>query len=871
MMSAHRPRMRSRAASLIVLLLFMGVRAVTQAQDNPPIPPAPTEVQVGGGKTASSVSSTKQFVVHGADLSIRSAFCLLCEETAASLGRLLKDDGKYQIPIVIAVKTPPDVNPQEPAVRPNITLLTHGGFHLQVTAQLRGDFHREDFTREVVRVLLAERILRNQKDVNTERDRAILPDWLLTGVLQAMEFRSRSKPSVLFAAVFKSGQVYSIDRILAADPRSLDAMARGIYEVSSCALVLTLLDQPDGPLRVQKFLAALATDTRADRELLQQHFPTLGASRNSLEKWWTLQLASLATPSAFEAMSAEETEEYLDKALALYYTERVGEEPKELAEGREGRGIFGWLKRDKKPESKPASAPVASLPGPPGSLSPPGTLPSSTMPPPAPTDADLPPLPLPLQPGAKPMSEEPPPGPAAGDAPPSPPPAPGAVPPPDAPSGSMPPPGPAPGPAVENPAPSPAAGPKPEAPDSPPAPAPPAPSPDTPAPEDASAKDKDKPAPPEGGETPKAAPKPKPAPAPAPKKKPATPAKEDKPAEKTVPEKKEDTRPRFKFPKIFGGGKSVAYTLLFIAAAVAEAAPPPPAEDAGAKPPPKSSPAPKKPEAKPEPAPAEEKPSFFRRNRRASSKPEEPAEQKKPAEAPKPAPAPKPKPADPAPKKEETPKDKDKDDEPEGEKKPSKLNPLNWFKKGTPKPEDSDNPPEEKDAPAGRSRKKPESSSREPAAPKSPEPGAPDEEPAPAPKVNPNVVSLDSYQRIWKRSDRTDILQRNLTMLNALHQRAHPLYRPLVEEYTAVVQQLVNGSDKGVAAKLASLAQRRTQLQRRAKAVQSYLDWYEANETQTFSHLFDDYLKLRDRLEKERPPRGDAMSQYLDALEKEYE
>ena len=32
-----------------------------------------------------------------------------------------------------------------------------------------------------------------------------------------------------------------------------------------------------------------------------------------------------------------------------------------------------------------------------------------------------------------------------------------------------------------------------------------------------------------------------------------------------------------------------------------------------------------------------------------------------------------------------------------------------------------------------------------------------------------------------------------------------------------------------------------------------------------------DYLKLRDKLEKEIRPRGDALSKYLDALEKEYE
>ena len=132
-----------------------------------------------------------------------------------------------------------------------------------------------------------------------------------------MEFRGRSRPSLLFAAVFRSGQIYSVDKILSADPSRLDALARGIYETSACALVLALLDQPDGPLRFAKFLDSLARNDKSDRDLLRQMFPSMGASKNSLEKWWSLQMATLATPSPLESLGAYETEARLRDALTL--------------------------------------------------------------------------------------------------------------------------------------------------------------------------------------------------------------------------------------------------------------------------------------------------------------------------------------------------------------------------------------------------------------------------------------------------------------------------------------------------------------------------------------------------------------------------
>jgi hypothetical protein len=903
--------MRLRTISLLSLLpLWLCVFQHTplRGQDVTPTPAPPVPLPAAdaplqnraqspvhaqpGPTISSSVSSNKQFVVHGADLSVRSTFCLMSEETAGTLGRLLKDDGRYAIPVVVEIKTPPNVNPAEPPVKTKISLMDYGGFHLQLSVQLRNDFRAEDYTRELVRILLAERILRNHKDINTQREKPILPEWLLTGVMQAMEFRSRSRPSVLFAAVFKSGQVYSIDRILAADPKNLDAPSRGVYEVSSCALLLTLLDQPDGPLRVSRFFGALATDDRPDRELLQQHFPTLGASKNSMEKWWTLQMASLSTPSAFETMTIKETEEMLDKALTLHFTDRIGEEPADIKAGREGKGILGWLKRDdkakekEKEQSKPQEvvATVSNTPQMPisneasSALPIEGAAPASDVPPPLGKPApggDLPPLPSSLPPPSSRENNNSPPTPAPQDSPPPPMPAastpapaseappasnePVSTPPADAPKEKE----------ATKPEPASEAKPKQE------------PAPEKPKPRRSAPKPAAKPAEPKPAA---AAPdKANPAPAPATQQdkdkatdKPTDPAK----PEEAAPTEEKKERKRFRFPNIFGG-KDVTYTLMLLAmAAVVENA-------ANANTKENQKPATKEEQkAKPE----EAVPSLPRNNRRVGARPaglpegQTPAKPAAtPAPAPKPEETPKTKPETPAAKPTETAPAAAEEASPE-EKKPKRFNLRNLFKREDKEKKEEATPPANAPgtAEAGKPDATPPKSNPARVATDLPDKAT---EPTSQPgrttsrsssssshsKVKPGLAALEDYRRIWKRSDREAILNRNLAMLNALKVRSHPLYKPLVEDYATVVQQLVNGKERGAEEKLETLRQRRMQIQGKAKSVESFLDWYEASETQNYSNLFDDYLKLRDRLERERVQRGDELSRYLDALEKEYE
>lgn len=345
------------------------------ARPAPPPPgmkPAPSVPATKSSKITSSTSTSGQFIVHGEDLQLRSAFSTRCEEIATSLRKLLNDKEPWVLPIVVLLKTGDAARTPGPAVSFSIAQITHGGFHLQVTVKLRPDLRPSDLRNELVRMLLAERIVRNQTNLTTTR--TILPDWLLTGVIEALDFRQRARPSTLFAAIFKSGKIYGIEEIIAASPVDMDALSKTIYQTSCCALVLALLDQPEGNLRFGKFLSSLAADPKTERELLNQWFPSFAASPASLNKWWSLQLALLASPGISEPLSAAETVTQLEEALTLHYVAKPSEIPKQ-------RPVLATVKHSEstsnpaaaKPEpaksepaarSKPESTAVAAAPAP---------------------------------------------------------------------------------------------------------------------------------------------------------------------------------------------------------------------------------------------------------------------------------------------------------------------------------------------------------------------------------------------------------------------------------------------------------------------------------------------------------------------------
>lgn len=279
----------------------------------------------------SSTSTSGQFVVHGKVFQTRSAMSSRCEEVSQELRKVLHDREPWVLPIVVLLNTGDEAAKSKgPPIATAISELTHGGFHFQVTINERPGLLAADLRKEIVRALLAERILRNHQKISMPAGRLLLPDWIMTGVLHAMDYRASARPSALFATIFRSGKIYGIEEIIEASPVEMDGLSRTIYETSCCALVLALVDQPDGSQHFNKFLNALASDPRSERELLSAAFPNFAASASSLNKWWSLQLATLSKPGIAEPFTAAESLKAIENAITIRYEAKPDEVPKNI-------------------------------------------------------------------------------------------------------------------------------------------------------------------------------------------------------------------------------------------------------------------------------------------------------------------------------------------------------------------------------------------------------------------------------------------------------------------------------------------------------------------------------------------------------------
>lgn len=764
-------------------------------------------------KISTSNSGGGQFVIHGKDLQTRSPFSARCAEVAERLRRLLRDEEPWVLPIVVALKTAPDLNLAEPPVKTSISKITTGGFHLQVTVQIRPDLRPAALDAEITRILIAERILRNHAEITTKRS-MVLPDWLLTGISQAMTFRDRSRPSAVFAAIFRSGKIYGIEEILDTAPGELDALSRTLYETSCCALVLALLDQVDGPMRLRTFLSMLAVDSRDDRALLNFCFPTLALSSSSLNKWWSLQMASLATPTVFETLGPTDTKTALADALTLRYESPSDSVPKPRIAAAAPKPLApAPAANPSSDEDKPAEE---KKPGFLGRLI--GMGPSEEKDAPKESAEAKPKVETPAEKpkdtksevAAEPAADEKKPGFLGrmfglnGDA--------------------------------EKPA-------EPKAEDS---------KAETKAPDVKPTETKQK-------EKPKAEPEKKaatPKPEAAPESKPKT-KTEDKPA--TGDESNEPKKRGF-LGRMFGGGDSKGD----------KAAEPEKADDSKDK------------KKKADEKPADDQSSALPTglldvtalfDARTLPPPPGPVLVQQPvwslegiwsaffssgtalweAWAPESGRSvilgfgKKKKPEEGDPEEEKPKADEKKKEEPKP--KPSK------------KKEEKKVPEKEAD------KAKKEDPKPEPPAKAAPPPAPKPTATASKPRLVPVSVPIEQYTVILKRKDRDAILDRSAKALAALAQRANVLFRPLINDYIAVIADLQVDKTKDMPARLSALKAKTEEIYARAKAVEDHLDWFEASETQNYSGTFEDYLRLPEQIKKELPPREDPIAKYLDEVE----
>lgn len=316
------------------LLLGLLATAMVAAQEAPRALSVDESPDTAGLDNRERVASNSgQFHITGGDASDRSSAAILAEEAKSDLLKLTgappreserAENWKLPIEIVCHGKVGDSLPARTLATQ---ILVNDMGYYLQLDLHLARGIEPERFKHAITAALIYERALRNRP--TSEMDTPLLaPPWLVEGLREATAWRLNQSDRRLYEALFKSGGMFKIDHLFALDAASfddLDGAMRAAFRVSSGALVMALIEQPQGKDGFRAFLSEAAAFQGETPGLLRKHFPELNLSETSLAKWWALQLANIGGQNlTTEVMTAPRTEAALADGLRLNFRTAEG-------------------------------------------------------------------------------------------------------------------------------------------------------------------------------------------------------------------------------------------------------------------------------------------------------------------------------------------------------------------------------------------------------------------------------------------------------------------------------------------------------------------------------------------------------------------
>ncbi len=264
-----------------------------------------------------STSATGQFVIYAEDTKLRLAVAGFAEEVKETLyGFLGTRPDDWQATIVVNFLSGSAVLPGLPPSQVRLLALEEG-FKVQVDARLDAEPMAVALERQIARAVLLEFIHRGQGLIRAGEAYREPPPWLIAGVLGQLEIKRRGLDADIFKSLIGAGRLPSISRVLYADPTGYDSTSRALYEAYALSLLQLLADQPSGKKQLAEYVRSVPQSTGDAVADLLAHYPALGGSTDTLEKWWTLSMARLSTTDRYQGLSIEASEEELAALLVF--------------------------------------------------------------------------------------------------------------------------------------------------------------------------------------------------------------------------------------------------------------------------------------------------------------------------------------------------------------------------------------------------------------------------------------------------------------------------------------------------------------------------------------------------------------------------
>ena len=260
--------------------------------------------------TPRSLSTSRQFVVYGADAGLRGAICDVAERTKRNALSILQQSDAWETPIVVHAEFPQADLPDLPPARLRFSQ-TGFGLKLQLELRISADVTAPAVERELLRAILLERMYRKQADTPAGTPYVNPPDWLLEGMHAAAAEPEISRLVEALKTHVGAGRIVPLDEFLRQKPELLESPSRTVYRAYAFALLTSLREGSGGAAHLARFVADLPQASADPVVDLRAHFPSLGDTGDKAQKSWSESVARIARRERYRLAACEETEQQL--------------------------------------------------------------------------------------------------------------------------------------------------------------------------------------------------------------------------------------------------------------------------------------------------------------------------------------------------------------------------------------------------------------------------------------------------------------------------------------------------------------------------------------------------------------------------------
>lgn len=276
--------------------------------------------------TPSSIDVFGKVEVHGEVGAVRSRILGIAVDVRDELYELLGiDEGSQKH--LLQVNLYGKEGEKAPEVLFNKSFyLVLGEVFFRLDVHLAEGVNEEELRRNFVDLYLHEIAFRDEDTTGMDSFSVRETPWLSLGVFEALNWQRDKIDRVLYTRLFQQGAVYPIGELLSDDELETGFTALDhAFRVSSGALVMALLNQEQGKKGLLSLVKEASFFEGEQKALISKNFPDTTLSKNSLAKWWGLQLATMTKTSAGELQTLVQTESDLTSILNIEHVLETGE------------------------------------------------------------------------------------------------------------------------------------------------------------------------------------------------------------------------------------------------------------------------------------------------------------------------------------------------------------------------------------------------------------------------------------------------------------------------------------------------------------------------------------------------------------------